>query len=105
MGEISAAERKAMLRGSAIIAMLGSIAGLDITTEQKVVWMEFPGLLTVVQHDRDYTLVEYTRLTHAVLTTCNLHRLSCLRLQQKAVSIPMQAAERAARSSPSTTTS
>ena len=38
-----------MLRASVVVGLLGGTAALNITTKEKVVWMEFPGLLTVVR--------------------------------------------------------
>ena len=39
-----------MLRHSVLLGLLGASAGLNITTREKLLWMEFPELLTVVRH-------------------------------------------------------
>ena len=41
-----------MLRHCVLLALLGGSAGLNITTTEKLLWMEFPELLTVVSQAR-----------------------------------------------------
>eukprot|EP01043_Picozoa_sp_COSAG02_P035701 COSAG02_NODE_2574_length_8500_cov_21.668254_2_plen_105_part_00 len=95
----------AMLVASAMI--VSGTAGLNITTQEKIVWMEFPELLTVVRHSTAWQkrccAVLRRVLSFVASRLIHLGAGCATRLRRKGASTLMLAAARAAPLTQSTT--